>query len=71
MQRLEVSGAVRYIYIYIYIIRQLKVNTVAVVYRGIFSRGVQQIHLMTEVRENGDLGGGSPLVRGSAQFANG
>jgi len=27
--------------------------------------GVQQIHLRTEDRENGDLGGGSPLVRGS------
>ena len=26
MQRLEVSGAVRHIYIYIYIIRQIKVN---------------------------------------------
>ena len=26
MQRLEVSGAVRHIYIYIYVIRRLKVN---------------------------------------------
>jgi hypothetical protein len=33
-------------------------------------RGVQQIQLRTEGRENGDLGGDSPLVRGSAQFAN-
>jgi hypothetical protein len=35
-----------------------------------FLRGVQQIQLRTEGRENGDLGGGSPLVRGSAQVAN-
>jgi hypothetical protein len=26
--------------------------------------------LRTEGRENGDLGGSSPLVRGSTQFAN-
>ena len=26
MQHLEVSGAVRYIYIYIYVVRQLRVN---------------------------------------------
>jgi hypothetical protein len=32
-------------------------------------RWVQQIQLRTEGRENGDLGGGSPLVRGSVQFA--
>jgi hypothetical protein len=31
---------------------------------------VQQIQLRTEGRENGDLGGGCPLVRSSAQFAN-
>jgi hypothetical protein len=42
-------------------------------YPEIFFRGgggVQQIKL-TEGRANRDLGGGSPLVRGSAQFANG
>ena len=31
---------------------------------------VQQIQLRTEDRENGDLGGGSPLVRGSAGSCN-
>jgi hypothetical protein len=31
--------------------------------------GVQQTQLRTEGRENGGLGSGSPLVRGSAQFA--
>jgi hypothetical protein len=31
---------------------------------------VQQIQLGTEGRENGDMGGGSPLVRGSTQFGN-
>jgi hypothetical protein len=36
-------------------------------YPGIFFRGVQQIQLRTEDRENGDLGA---VVRGSAQFAN-
>jgi hypothetical protein len=36
----------------------------------IFFGEVQQIQLRTEGRENGDLGGGSPLVRGSTQFAN-
>jgi hypothetical protein len=43
-----------------------------VAYPGIFFEGWggQQIQLRTEGRENGDLGGGSPLVRGSAQFAN-
>jgi hypothetical protein len=35
-----------------------------------FFRGVQQIQLRIEGRENGVLGGGSPLVRGSTQFAN-
>jgi hypothetical protein len=35
-----------------------------------FFRGVQQIQLRTKGRENRDLGGGSPLVRGSTQFAN-
>jgi hypothetical protein len=43
----------------------------SVVPRNFFSWGVQQIQLRTECRENGDLGGGSPLVRGSAEFANG
>ena len=32
--------------------------------------GVQQIQLRTEDRENGDLGGGSPLVRGSGGSCN-
>jgi len=41
-------------------------------YSGIFFRsgGVQQIQLWTEDRENGDLGGGSPLVRGSGGSCN-
>ena len=34
------------------------------------SEGVQQIQLRTEDRENGDLGGGSPLVRGSGGSCN-
>ena len=34
------------------------------------SGGVQQIQLRTEDRENGDLGGGSPLVRGCAGNCN-
>ena len=33
--------------------------------RNFVRRGVQQIQLRTEDRENGDLGDGSPLVRGS------
>ena len=32
--------------------------------------GVQQIQLRTEDRENGDQGGGSPLVRGSGGSCN-
>ena len=32
--------------------------------------GVQQIQLRVEDRENGDLGGGSPLVRGSGGSCN-
>jgi len=32
--------------------------------------GFQQIQLRTEDRENGDLGGGSPLVRGSGGSCN-
>jgi hypothetical protein len=39
--------------------------------RNFFSGGVQQIQLRTEGRENGDLGAGSPLVRGSAHYAIG
>ena len=42
-------------------------------YPGILFReggGVQQIQLRTEDRENGDLGGGSPLVRGSGGSCN-
>jgi hypothetical protein len=35
-----------------------------------FVVGGIQIHLRTEGRENGDLGGSSPLIRGSAQSAN-
>jgi hypothetical protein len=38
-------------------------------YPGILFGTVQQIQLRTEGRENGDLGGGCPLFRGSAQFA--
>ena len=33
-------------------------------------RGFQQIQLRTEDTENGDLGGGSPLVRGSGGSCN-
>ena len=32
--------------------------------------GVQQIQLRTEDRENGDLGGGTPLIRGSGGRCN-
>ena len=43
----------------------------AVAYPGILFRGgVQQIQLRTEDRENEDLGGGSPLVRGSGGSCN-
>jgi len=42
----------------------------AVAYPGILFGGVQQIQLTTEDRENGDLGGGSPLVRGSGRSCN-
>jgi hypothetical protein len=42
-----------------------------VAYPRIFFGGwVQQIQLRTEGRENRDWGGSSPLIRGSAQFAN-
>jgi len=36
----------------------------------IFFRGLQQIQLRTEDRENGDLGGDSPLVMGSGGTCN-
>ena len=42
----------------------------SVAYPGILFRGGQQIQLRTEDRENGDLGGGSPLVRGSGGSCN-
>ena len=42
----------------------------AVAYPGILFGGVQQIQLRTEDRENGDLGGGSPLVSGSGGSCN-
>jgi len=32
--------------------------------------GAQQIQLRTEDRKNGDMGGGSPLVRGSGGSCN-
>jgi hypothetical protein len=35
-----------------------------------FFQEVQKIQLRTDGRENGDLEGGSPLVRGFNQFAN-
>ena len=38
--------------------------------RNFVRGGVQQIQLRTEDRENGDLGGGSPLVRGSGCSCN-
>jgi len=41
-----------------------------VVHPGILFRGFQQIQLRTEDRENGDLEGGSPLVRGSGGSCN-
>ena len=44
------------------------VGTVA--YPGILFRGVQQIQLRTEDREKGDLGGGSPIARGSGGSCN-
>ena len=39
-------------------------------YPGILSGGVQQIQLRTEDRVNGNMGGGSPLVRGSGGSRN-
>jgi len=47
--------------------------TQTVAYRGILFGGggaVQQIQLTTEDRENGNLGDGSPLVRGSGGSCN-
>ena len=44
--------------------------SISVAYPGIFSGGVQKIQLRTEDRENGDLGGGSPLIRGSGGSCN-
>ena len=39
--------------------------------RNLFGRGgVQQIQLTTEDRQNGDLGGSSPLVKGSGGSCN-
>ena len=38
--------------------------------RNFVRRGAQQIQLRTEDRENRDLGGGSPLVRGSGGSCN-
>ena len=38
--------------------------------RNFFQGAVKQIQLRTEDRENGDLGGGSPLVRGSGGSCN-
>ena len=44
---------------------------VVVAYPGILlGGGVQQIQLRTEDRENGDMGGGSTLVRGSGGSCN-
>jgi len=41
-----------------------------ILFGGVLGGGVQQIQLRTEDRENGDLGGGSPLVRGSGGSCN-
>ena len=38
--------------------------------RNFVRGGGQQIQLRTEDRENGDLGGGSPLIRGSGSSCN-
>jgi hypothetical protein len=46
-----------------------KTGKFAVAYPGFFFVGIKQIQLRTEGRERGS-GSGSPLVRGSAQFAN-
>ena len=42
----------------------------AVAYPGILFGGLQQIEMRTEDGENGDLGGGSPIVRGSGGSCN-
>ena len=39
-------------------------------YPGLLGGGVQQTQLRSEDRENGDLGGGSPIVRGSGGSCN-
>jgi len=47
MQHLEVSGAVRHIYIYIYVIRRLKVKMccqVSIIYYQIFCHTINIIH---------------------------
>jgi hypothetical protein len=49
--------------------RMIHVDCINGVPRIFFGWGVQQIQLRTGQRERG-LGGGSPLVRGSALFAN-
>ena len=51
---------------------EAKVAILKVAYHGsLFGEGrVQQIQLRTEDRENGDLGGGSPLVRSSGGSCN-
>jgi hypothetical protein len=52
---------------------QLCVLYFSVAYPGMFSGGgggFKQIKLRTEGREKRVSGGGSPLVRGSAQFSN-
>ena len=47
------------------------VHHAAAAYAGILlGGGGQQIQLRTQDRENGDLGGGSPLVRGSGGSCN-
>jgi hypothetical protein len=48
---------------------EIKIKRIADAYPGILFEGRGSTHSV-EGRENGDLGGGSPLVRGSAQFAN-
>jgi len=41
-----------------------------VAFPGILFRGVQQIQVSIEDRENGDLGAAAPLVRGSGCSCN-
>ena len=57
--------------VYSYLMDIIAVWLIAVAYLGnLFGGGVQQIQLRKEDRENGDLGGGSPLVRGSGGSCN-